>query len=433
MKPRLTEAIVASLSFSGETCDQVQRFEKFSQREWNRTLCWLDDAGLALYFLQKLKETSATSVVPEPILSGLEKRFTANQQRVTHMARQFEFLNARFHENGVRYAAVKGLSLVPQFCPDPYLRHQSDFDYLVDDQSLPIAQRVLVDAGYVAKPSRSSKEFIFLMPAMAEARPGDEQYEARAPYAVELHLDMWDAHEHKVPLPGPLFLLDNVSTHQWDGCAFPALPDEDAFLLQVLHACHHLFTYWIRMSWLFEIGYFLQQRVFDASLWTRIEERVGANAMLREFVVIVTELAANLFSAPIPHAVRVWGQRLRPAPRMWVDNYARQWVFGELPAYQFRLFPRAKLVLFLQQQYLGDALDRRHFAWTRLLSFSRILRMVRSIKARPSIVLKAGWWKHQRLVQRIIFHVLASFRYLCEIPRWRWLNRARVDSASLEA
>ncbi len=431
MKPKLAEAIIGFLSFSGEACAHVHQLRKFSERDWYRTLGWLDDTGLALYFLQKLKDTGVAGVVPALVLSALEKRFTANQKRVAHMARQLDLLNARFHASSVRYAVVKGLSLVPQFCPDANLRHQSDFDYLVDDESLPIAQRVLEEAGYNPKSSGSREEFIFLMPAVGETQLDDEQYEAQAPYAVELHLDIWDRDAYKVPLPRPLFLLDSAITHQWGGFAFPVLPDEDAFLLQVLHACHHLFDYWIRISSLWEMGYFLTRRASDASLWGRIEQRVGESTALREFVVVITELVAKLFAAPIPPTVRVWGQSIRPAARVWIENYARDWVFGEIPAYQFRLFPRAKLVLFLQQQYVGAASDQKHFARTRLLPASRISHMGQSIKSGPSIVLQKSWWRRHRLGRRAVFHALAGFRYLCEIPRWRWLNRAKTAPASV--
>jgi hypothetical protein len=234
-----------------------------------------------------------------------------------------------------------------------------------------------------------------------------------------------------VSLPRPLTLLDNTKIYRWRDFTFPVLRDEDAFLVQVLHACNHLFTYWIRMSWLWEIGYFLTRRASDASLWSLIEERVEGNTVLQEFVVVVIELVAKLFAAPIPPMVKAWGQKIRLAARVWIENYARQWVFGEVPAYQFRLFPRAKLVLFLQQQYVGDASDQKRFARTRLLSASRISCMGQSIKGGPSIVLQRGWWKRHRLGRRAVFHALAGFRYLCEIPRWRWLNRAKTASASV--
>ena len=431
MKPKLAEAIVGFLSFSDDACDQVSQLRRFSDRDWDRALGWLDDTGLALYFLQKLKDTDVANAVPGLVLSALEKRLTANQERVAHMARQFDFLNARFRDSGVRYAVVKGLSLVPEYCPDANLRHQGDFDYLVNDESLPMAQRVLEEAGYVPKLSRSGKEFIFLLAAMEEAHLGDNQYEARAPYAVELHLDFWDPDFHKVPLPRPLALLDNAKSYQRGEFKFPVLPDEDAFLVQVQHACNHLFTYWIRMSWLWEIGYFLTRHTSDASLWERIEQRAEGRIVLQDFVVVVTELVAKLFAAPVPPTVRVWGQKIRRASRVWIENYAREWVFGEVPAYQFRLLPRAKLVLFLQQQYVGNVTAQKGFVRSRLLSAPQISHIGKSIKGSPAKVLQTGWWKRHRFGRRAVFHVLAGFRYLSEIPRWRWLNRVKTASASI--
>src|SRR5215472_3546854 len=44
------------------------------------------------------------------------------------------------------------------------------------------------------------------------------------------------------------------------GFAFPSLADEDAFLLQVLHAFRHFLSSWLRLSWLWEIHYFLASR-----------------------------------------------------------------------------------------------------------------------------------------------------------------------------
>jgi len=139
-------------------------------------------------------------------------------------------------------------------------------------------------------------------------------------------------------LPQSLSVRD-VKTYQWREFTFPVLPDEDAFLVQVLHACHHLFTYWIRLSSLWEIGYFLTRRASDASFWSRIEKRVEGNTVFQEFTVVVIELVAKLFGAPIPPAVRVWGRRIRPASRVWIENYGREWLFGEVPTYSCACSP----------------------------------------------------------------------------------------------
>ena len=128
MRRRLSEIVVAFLSFSNSDADALKAF---SRRDWERALQWLDDAGLSFYFLQKLKDAEARDFVPTWVVSRLEGNYYANQQRMDHMSNYFDRLNRKFKEAGIRYAAIKGFSLVPEFCPIASLRHQSDLDYLV--------------------------------------------------------------------------------------------------------------------------------------------------------------------------------------------------------------------------------------------------------------------------------------------------------------
>jgi hypothetical protein len=185
------------------------------------------------------------------------------------------------------------------------------------------------------------------------------------------------------------------------------------------------------MSNLLEIAYFLSRRASDEDLWSRIEQRVGDSVMLQEFVVIVTELAARLFEAPVPPLVQAWGITLRPAARVWIEHYARRWAFCELPVYQFSLFPRSKLALFLRRQY-EDAAPREKSPEQNQAGrpMSRVGHMAASIRSDPSLVLDLAWWKRQLLIRRTIFHALAAARYAFELPRWWWLTRTRSRSVS---
>ncbi len=323
------------------------------------------------------------------MISSLAQRFVANQQRVREMSQRFTFINQAFDDAGVRYAVVKGVSLAPEFCPDLCLRYQGDFDYLIDQQSLAKAQQILLEAGYVAKPSPSSQEFIFVIPGAKPARsPG--HYDARSPHAVELHLDIWDSDYDGIAMTPGFFSVERSRVQAWNGMAFPALSDEDAFLLQILHACHHLFGQWIRMSCLLEIGYFLNRRAGDMAWWTRVEERVGDNSLLREFVVVVTELANKLFAAPLPPVICEWSSRIRPAPRVWIDHYSRQWALGEFPAYRFELLPKSKFVLFLRQQYKKNAPVAQSPKKGRAPGSSLLARMAADIRRNPFLLLNAG-------------------------------------------
>ena len=415
------EAIVRFLSFSSDSHDSVPRIEKFTRRQWEHVQPWLDDAGLAFYVLERLKKTNSTAVIPPSVLSRWERNFAANQARVDHMSLRFQEINQRFHDRGVRYEVVKGFSLVPEFCPYASLRHQADLDYLVADESLPDAQRVLRDAGYESRDSVSGKECIFVTPGAKPSR-GDCSYLPEAPHAVELHTDIWDNEMHELqPIP-KLFSAGQAKLRHWNGLWFPAQTDEDAFLLQVLHACRHLFTQWIRVSHLLEIAYFLNRRRSDTDVWARAEKRVGENAIVREFVVIVVELATRLFAVPVPGLVQDWGARIDRRSRVWVEHYGRNWVLGELPAYRFRWFPQSKLVLFLQQQY-RSAPVKAGLEKNDSLPPSRFSRILSSLRLKPALLLNREWRKRHLLVRRSVFYALAQARYICEIPRWRWLTR----------
>ena len=429
MKRSVAEAVVDFLSFSGGTNGHVGELTGFHDREWRQAVSWLHDAGLALYLLQKLEQGNATHILPTATLARLEENLAANRRRVVYMAGQFEFLNQKLNAAGVRYAAVKGFSLVPQYCPDASLRHQSDFDYLVDHQSLPVARTVLEESGYFLSKHKMN-EFVFLMPSRATPRPDDEQYEAHAPHAVELRVAFWDSDFHGVSLTEPQFPVDNIRTQRWQESVFPALPEEDAFLLQVIHAFNHILTGWVRMSWLYEIGYFLNQRSTDELLWQRVEQHIGDNALMREIVVVVTELSAHFFGAPLPSTSNIWAEERDPAVRIWIQNYARRWAFARNRVDQVGLFSAAKVVLFLHQQYLPDASARRHLTRIRLLPWEQLLRRAGSITSKSSA--NAGGRRRQlkHALIRFFFHVTAGLRYFWEVPRWRRLNKASAHLCS---
>ncbi len=176
-------------------------------------------------------------------------------------------------------------------------------------------------------------------------------------------------------------------------------------MLQVVHACQHLFGQWIRMSCFFEIGYFLKRRGHDTALWNQIEQRVGDSLMVREFVVLVCELAAKLFASPLPPSFALGARRFVLGPGYGLRSMRVLSPFVSSPAYQFDLFPRSKLVLFLKNQYAantrqGKAVDLRGA----LLPLSRLSHIASSVRRKPSLVLDAGYWKHQLVVQRSIFH-----------------------------
>ncbi|MGB7849101.1 MAG: nucleotidyltransferase family protein [Candidatus Acidiferrum sp.] len=426
MNRQLPETIIRYLSFSNGVGNSGTALTDFTLRQWERTFTWLDNANLALYLLKKLRDTHADRNLPSAVLSRLEQNYSNNRLRVEEMASQFAVVNEMFRQSGVEHAVVKGFSLVPEFCPDARLRQQSDLDYLVDEKSLPAAQNVLGQLGYTLKSHHTPEQWVFWKGAIPFPATSSEQYDAKGRYVIELHSAMWEPGEHGIDVAGTRFSRPRTINHEWRGIYFPALYDEDAFLLQILHVLQHLLGGWIRMFWLYEIAYCLHRRANDALFWQGVEGCAEAEAVLPQFVAIVTELAAQFFQAPLPAIVQAWKTDLRPAVKVWLDNYGRQLAFEKIPYYELDLFSASKLVLFLHRQFLHDEARRRHFMRRRLLPWTRPVSIARSIKERPTVLFDPQWRHRQFLFHRVLFHASSGLRYLCEIPRWLWLNRRKA-------
>ena len=424
--------VVDFLRFSPDDSPTPARITRFSLRQWDRVQQWLDDHGLSFYFLQKATETGANLAIPPRIFERLQTNFAANQNRMDDLWRRFDAINHRFETAGIRYAAIKGFSLVPEFCPVAAMRHQSDLDYLVDEASLADAARVLTEAGYRAKPQISDQEITFLLPGAGKASRRRDQYSAESPHAIELHLDVWDADLNRLPAIPRQFSLNRAIIREWHGSKFSVLDDADAFVLQVLHTCRHLLTYWVRLSCLYEIAHFLHRRAADDSLWDEIAQRVGDNRLLRELTVVAAELSGKLFVPAQPNLLRHWGSNVRPATRVWIEHYARTFALGKLPIYELSAWPPAKLVLFLHQQYQSDC-EQSNVLRRQLIAPSRLARLASAIKQNPRLWLDLAWWKKQRLLRRSAFHAFAGLRYMCEIPRWRWRTRSAMRPSAAGA
>lgn len=421
MNRALAEAIVRCLSLSGETYD-VNVLRKFRLHHWQRTFHWLDGSGLTLYLLERLKSIGATELLPAPVLARFEKNLADNRRRVNYLADEFGSLNERFLREGLNYAVIKGFSLVPMYCPDAVLRAPSDLDYLVDKLSLPVAQRVLEETGYRLQ-RFSDIEFKFGRPSTRIATVFDDPYSRETGPLVELHLAFWNRKVNRVPLSEPEFRLDQTIDHDWEGLRFPALKDEDAFVLQILHIFQHTVEGWIKLGWLLEIGCFLQAQLSDVQFWARVDARMREVPCLAEFAAVVMGLAERAFAAPMPPIAKKWAQRLRLPARLWLENYGRRWAFAEHPYDSLSVFSAAKLALFLHREFIPDPNVRKEITQQRLFPWKRPEQIAVPVDNTAGSVLTARRLQRTFVLQRVIFHLGSSSRYLLEMPRWRKLNR----------
>ena len=423
----LAEAIIGSLQLSGTPYD-VTQLTHFSSRDWEQTLEWLDHSGLALYLLKRLRDEGATEVLPHEVIARLEQNLADNKCRIQQLLSETGHINEKFNQAGVRYVVVKGLSLWPEFCSDPYLRTQCDIDYLVSRQSLSVAKNVLAESGYEPKNS-SDVQIEYERPLQRVPSHHDSPYKLQTTPTVELHVGIWEDGKHHVPLEEPAFVLDDPRIQEWGGLQFPTLSDQDALLLQVLHVFQHLLSYWVKPSWLLEIGRFMERRWQDSAFWDQFALRLEGQPQYVEFTTITLELTAKMFSARMPKVVQERRGCLRRNARLWLDNYAKSWALSERPPHRSRVFPNSKLSLFFQTEYIPDARARRDFLRRELIPWKIPAKQpslaFERLKSKPWTRIRALWLRSAFRVKQLSYHGSAGLRYFWELPRWRSLSRSR--------
>jgi Uncharacterised nucleotidyltransferase len=425
MNRKLAEAIIDSLQLSGASYDFGQ-LAGFSPRHWQQTLGWVDRAGLTLYLVERLRACGATEVLPPRVLARFEQNLADNKCRVDHLLYETACINEKLDHAGVQYVVIKGLSLWPEFCSNPYLRTQCDLDYLVAGQSLRSAENALLELGYERRRRSDLKQFAFERPLRRVPSQFDSPYKLQTTPMVELHVGIWENVTHHVPLEEPAFQLNGPKLKEWGGLRFPVLSEEDALLLQLLHAFQHMLSYWVKLSWLLEIGRFMEKRQRDSPFWKRFSQRLEGAPRLTEFATIALALTANLFSAPMPEVAQDWGQLLRPHARLWLENYSRSWALGERPPHKSKVFPDSKLSLFISGEYIPDHRARRDSLRHGLIPWKIPGKdpsvVIAPVRNQPGTRLQARWLGTAFTVQRLSFHASAGLRYLWELPRWRNLT-----------
>jgi hypothetical protein len=427
MNRKLAEAIIGCLQLSGASYDFGQ-MARFSPLDWERTTGWIDRAGLTLYLFERLRAWGATGVLPLRVLARFERNLADNRCRVDHLLHETGCINEKLNQAGVQYVVIKGFSLWPEFCTNPYLRTQCDLDYMVARQSLRSAQNVLLEIGYERRGRSDLQEFAFERPLQRVPTQFDSPYKVATTPMVELHVGIWEDMTHHVPLEEPAFVLDSHKLKEWGGLRFPVLSEEDALLLQLLHAFQHMVSYWVKPSWLLEIGRFMEKRWRDSLFWNKFSQRLEAAPRLAEFSTIALELSANVFSAPMPEVAKHWRQFLRPSARLWLDNYGRSWALGERPPHKSKVFPDSKLPLFMIGEYIPDRRTSRDSLRHGLIPWripgKRSSTVFAEVKNRPWTRVQALCLDSAFAIQQLSFHAGAGLRYLWELPRWRNLTRS---------
>ena len=307
-------------------------------------LHWLDQSGLALSFAHRLRQCHATSQIPEDLLDALQQRVAKNVTRLCDMLVEFRRLNDSFRQHGVFVATLKGFTLAPDFCENLCLRHQTDFDFLVDPKSVLAAAQAFASCGYSTAALSDSAESCFTTPLRHIPSEQDDIYLPQRHRQADLHTSIWeDTPWLKVHVPHDC--LQHAESAELHSVHFYSLSFEDKFLTQVLHLFRHSFRSWIRLSWLLEIATCLQLHCHDEHLWQRVIERAGEDRLTKRIFSFVLGLAHRLFDCRVPSALQSWSSpACSPAMRTWLDHFSLDWAIADWPGSLNNLFFAAEFI-----------------------------------------------------------------------------------------
>lgn len=392
----------------------------YTADEWSREIGALDRSGLTLPLYARMLERGATATLPKHVTEMLEQRRRDNTHRMTAMLETFQQAAQALEQANVLFACLKGFSLVPDFAPELWQRHQIDFDLLIAPEAMDRAQLALERLGYVF--TGGDRDERRLRVPMAQAHSRDTYlYEVQQGPAIELHSRFWEAGGVDLAIRGPEDALDQAEMHKVGSASFLRLSRPYAFFYQALHFFRHFMASWARPLWLYEIAAFTHRHCDDEALWRAVRKLAKADEGATEAVALTLISAQRIFDSPIPAGLKNMCDLPSNSPiTPWVEHYAERWLLADMPG--------NKLNLLLHRHFIADDRAWRRYLVRRLAPMGSRPELCEGIAAasRKSLRFRAADLRYK--VERLGYHVGASAQFAAQSIVWKRLSSASSRS-----
>ena len=379
--PRPKRAVLAALRCA-PNFSELAALPAFDSRVGRHFQRWLDQRPRS-HGLAPVKKHRAETKVSEEWRYALERRMAHNVERTRDMLGELQRLSESFRSRGVRAASLKGFTLAPDFCDDACLRHQVDFDFLVDPD-VNAAADALQSRGYFTSRLNKSGETCFVTPLHHIPTKSDDLYEIQRQRQVDLHTSIWEPCSW-LPVEVPQNCLESAKPQTIYEAEFLSLSLGDKFLVQGLHAFPHSLRSWIRVSWMLEIARCMEKHQENATLWNHVMERAGSGRLTKRIFAFVLGLANRLFDTPIPSPLLCWSEAsMSRSMSAWLDHFAADWAIAD--------WPGSLSNLFLSTEFISDRSLRRQYWGSRLLPKKASTSLGR-LKSRARASFCSCWWR----------------------------------------
>jgi hypothetical protein len=385
----------------------------FPVSAWRETYRWLDGAGLALYFLDRLQTLGLEASVPVAVQQRLGANLAHNRERTTHNFAELVRANRALAANGITFVNLKGFASIPDACEDPGFRLQLDLDVLVELHQMPAAAVTLGTLGYVLI-AVDGCEWQFQ--ASASSVPTMKDLYRRKPQrSIDLHFETEQAHG----------LAQRREWVEYGEFSLPVLGRVERFMAQAKHVLKHLRGEWTRLSWLLEFRHSVLHWKDDVGFWREVRERAAKEKEAGAAIGAAIVLATMAFGEFASEDLTCWTvDALDAHTRMWLDRYSRDVILAE--------FPGTKLYL-LQPHDATGAIRAAGVKRRRLVPLRSVPRVAHRAGAQGWVVGLLGLVAQvDFMLFRLRFHAREGLRYLLEAPRWKKaLAAAEPQSAAL--
>jgi hypothetical protein len=391
------------LTFCDPPPAQCSLLRHISHKDWKKLLHWLDTSGLALYFLDRMLQLQRSEMLPSLVLERLHQNLNDNIARTELMAAESNDIHREFQHSHLSYATLKGFSLWPLSVPKPWLRSQLDLDFLVVEDHVPEARRILEQRGYYLH-AVSGKSWEFKT-AHTPAGSLKDLYKPLPLRCVEIHAETNDRSRPS--------LLARKNELDFNGVSVPVLSRGDLFLGQGLHLFKHVASEFSRAAHVVEFYRHVLARYHDDLFWKEVQTAAEENPRAELALGVITILATEVMGNFAPEALTNWTVHHVPARvRSWVRLYGCKSVLAS--------FPGSKMYLLLERELEREGMPAKRSLRRSLLPLS----MPPAIAHAPphDTVPKRirRYFTQLRFVFiRLRFHLFEGLRYFCEWVKWR--------------
>jgi Uncharacterised nucleotidyltransferase len=393
-------------------------FDDIDESTWRHNLRWLDRSGLALPLASKLQLPENWNAVPSCIHDMLRARLIDNGKRMAEMLRYFEQANSALAASSVRYCCVKGFSLVPDCFGSIDERHQVDLDFLIASEDAERARRAIESLSYRLAQAEASGEMRFTRPWKKHL--GTHAYLYQMPEAppIELHTRVWEPETEAVELPALPGFLDDTELHEVAGVSFPRLKPAQQFVYLLLHIFRHLLSSWCRLLSLYEVATLIASQSRNERLWSEAAKIIGHDDGIASACALVLGVVQLAFPTDLPQPLqRLYTAHLSSDSSLWLENYARDWLFTDPPG--------TKLALLVQKQFCADAGMWRQYVRRRLLPVRKSPSICEDAAPETARTVAYRVEQMQYSASRVWYHLRSDCEYLAARYRWQHLLHTR--------